>query len=186
MGQYDSPERVEFEILGDRSLATGAGTGITTGTGTVYHSNIFRNANLIYTRIYVDLTGLNSGGTAGDIIGVDATANSHIGQYTAAESGTLIAGSMTCLETPATGEPNIDLYSGDEATGTEDAAVTGLTNDTALLASSGDWVATGAVTVQGLSALPADEQYLYLVAGDLTDATYTAGKFLIELIGVAS
>jgi len=183
MTQYNTPERVPTPTTA--VLTTEAGTGITTGTGTLYYSSVARDGAFVTTRIFVDLTGLNSGGTAADIIGVDSAANCHLGQVTAAECGTIIGGKMTCLETPAGGEPNIDLYSATESTGTEDAAVTGLV-ETALLQSSGDWVGTGAVTVQALSAVPAADQYLYLVAGDATSATYTAGKFLIELYGVAS
>lgn len=183
MSQYGGADRTP--LLGGRTLPTGAGTGITTGVGTVYHSTVLQVGNLITTRIYIDLTGLNSGGTAGDIIGKADTANSHLGRLTEPINGTIIGGTMTCLETPAGGEPNIDLYSAVESTGVEDAAAGSTLTETALLESSGDWVATGAVTVQGLTSVPAANEYLYLVAGDATDNTYTAGKFLIELIGVA-
>lgn len=179
--QYGGPARTA-ELTG-YTLPTGAGTGITGGTGTLYYTSVVQVGALIYTDIFIDLTGLNSGGTAADIIGKDGTANSHIGQITNEINGSILAGFMQCLETPAGGEPNIDLYSATESTGTEDAAITGLV-ETALLESSGDWVATGALTVQGLTAVPADGKYLYLVAGDATSATYTAGKFLIRLIGV--
>jgi len=47
--------------------------------------------------------------------------------------------------------------------------------------------AAGAWTLgltKGLSAIPAANQYLYLCGGEAgTAATYTAGKFLIELEG---
>ena len=53
---------------------------------------------------------------------------------------TLFAGRMTCLETPDTGEPDIDLYAGDEATGTEDVAIgTATSNSAALLNAGDDW-----------------------------------------------
>lgn len=157
-----------------------AGSGID-GIAETYATDVISTkTGLIHTQILVDLTGLNSGGTAADIIGDDAAANCHIGQYTTAVMGTLVAGKVTCLEAPATGEPNIDLFSADEATGTEDVAITTLTNDTALMEAAGDWTSGAA---QGMTALPAANQYLYLVAGDATDATYTAGKFLIEFWG---
>lgn len=181
--QYGAPDRTP--LLSGRELPTGAGTGITAGTGTLYYTSVLQIGRLIYTTIFVDLTGLNSGGTAGDIIGVNSAANSHLGQITTDVNGTILGGTMTCLETPAGGEPNIDLWCATESTGTEDAAISGLT-ETALMESSGDWVATGGLTVQGLTAVPAANQYLYLVAGDATSATYTAGKFCIELIGLAS
>ena len=86
---------------------------------------------------------------------------------------------MQCLETPTTGEPDIDLYSANEATGTEDAAVTGLTNQIQMC-DSGDF-AIG--TVVGIPTPPAANKYLYMASGAATDANYTAGKLLIELFG---
>lgn len=183
MGQYGAPDRTP--LMSGQTLPVGAGTGITAGVGTLYYNSVIQIGNLIYTTIFIDLTGLNSGGTAADIIGVDSAANCHLGQIDALVCGTIKSGRMTCLELVAGGEPNIDLFCATEATGTEDAAITGLT-ETALMESSGDWIATGALTVQGLKAVPAAGQYIYLVAGDATSATYTAGQFLIEFIGVAS
>lgn len=159
-----------------------AGTGITTGTGTVYESAVERiGGNLVRTTIFVDVTGLNSS-AAGDIIGKQATANCHLGQITAAVNGTIVAGTVKCLETPLTGEPDIDLGAGDEATGTEDEALSGLTNSATLLAAAADW--TVALVAKPLTSLPAADQYLYLAgSGGGTDATYTAGKFEIVLYG---
>ena len=114
------------------------GTGISTGSGTLFKGSILRMGDVIETTIVIDLTGLNSGDANLDIIGVAGTANSHLGQITAAGNGTLFAGSMQCVETPAGGEPDIDLYSATESTGTEEALVTGLT-ETALLATAVDW-----------------------------------------------
>lgn len=156
------------------------GTGISTGVGTICEHSIEKVGGLYKTTILIDLTGLNSGGTDGDIIGKDGTANSHIGQVTAALNGTIFAGQVTCLETPAGGEPDIDVYSATEGTGTEDAAVGGLT-EKKLLESAADWSAGG---VKALAAYPAANEYLYLVAsGGVTDATYTAGIFMVELWG---
>ena len=45
-----------------------AGTGITSGTNTVYRSDVQKLGNIYHTRILIDLTGLASSG-AGDIIG---------------------------------------------------------------------------------------------------------------------
>lgn len=157
-----------------------AGTGITTGTGTVYTPFIYRIGDVIKTEIFVDLTGLNSGGADGDIIGVNATANSHFGQVTTANNGLIFKGCISCVETPAGGEPDIDVYTADEATGTEDAAITGLV-ETVLLAAAADW--TKGVQKNFTGNVVAN-QYLYLVAsGGVTDATYTAGQFLIEMWG---
>lgn len=163
-------------------MATEAGTGITAGSGTVYASSVAIVGGIIRTSILIDLTGLNSKNTDGDIIGVDATANPcHIGQITAARNGTIFAGRITCHETPAGGDPNVNLYSAAEGTGVEDGAIGDLT-ETLLYDRSGDWAA-GDDNV--LSAWPAADEYLYLTQGDATgtDATYTAGRLAIELLG---
>jgi len=158
------------------------GTGISTGTNTVYKANVTVAGDLIKTEILIDLTGLNSS-AAGDIIGKDATANCHIGQITSALCGTVFAGTFQSLETPAGGEPDIDLFAATEATGTEDAAVSDLT-ETKLLDLGADLASGNLGTPFVLSAFPAADQYLYLVAsGGGTDDTYTAGKILITLYG---
>jgi hypothetical protein len=161
-----------------------AGTGITTGTNTVYKSSVVKVGGIFETNIYIDLTGLSSN-AAGDIIGKDATANSHIGQITTAVNGTIVGGYMQCLETPTTGEPDIDLFYADEATGTEDAAVSGLSNQVSVLAAAADWTIAANVNMRPLSAIVAADKYLYLVGGGgTTDGVYDAGKYLIKLYGV--
>jgi len=157
------------------------GSGIT-GTAADYAANVTVAGDLIKTEIFIDLTGLNSS-AADDIIGKQATANCHIGQITSALSGTIFAGTFQSLETPTGGEPDIDLYAATEATGTEDAAITGLT-ETKLLDLGADLAAGNLGTPFALSAFPAANQYLYLVgSGGGTDDTYTAGKLLITLYG---
>lgn len=168
------------------TLPGGAGSGIISATGVVYVTNVQTAGNIVMTRILMDLTGLNSS-AAGDIIGDDGAANCHIGQMRQTIGGitvvgTPFAGTVTCLETPAGGEPDIDLYSAVEGTGAEDSAITAL-DETALLNAGADWTAA---TTMALTAVPAADEYLYLVgSGTGTDATYTAGKFLIEIMGYA-
>ena len=175
-------------VAGATSLGTteavSAGTGITTGTNTVYKSSVVKVGGIFETNIYIDITGLSSN-AAGDIIGKDATANSHIGQITTAVNGTIVGGYMQCLETPTTGEPDIDLFYADEATGTEDAAVSGLTNQVSVLAAAADWTIAANVNMRPLSAIVAADKYLYLVGGGgTTDGVYDAGKYIIKLYGV--
>lgn len=159
-------------------LTTTAGTGITGGTGTVFKASVSRDGQLVVTRIFLDLTGLRS--TAiGDIIGVNGTTNAcHLGRITAAQNGTIVGGTLQCVETPAGGNADIDLYSATEATGVEDQAITALAETQ--LTNSGSLTAGGTV---GLTAVPAADQYLYLVSGALTDADFTAGQILITLYG---
>jgi hypothetical protein len=127
--------------------------------------------------LLIDLTGLNSGGTAGDIIGADGTTNPcyilHL------PSITLLGVTMTCLETPAGGDTDIDLYAATEGTGVEDGAIASLTET--LIINAG---AQTAGTVTYGSADPAANSYLYLVGQGTANATYTAGRLLIEIYGV--
>jgi hypothetical protein len=166
---------------GTSPTAMAAGTGITTGTGTIHATSVTRAGSLIETKILIDLTGLNGGGTAADIIGVDGAASCHIGQITAAVNGTIVGGYMRCLEAPAGGNTDIDLYAANVATGTEDTAATALAGQAILVNSGALSLGTTAV----LSAFPAANQYLYLANGTATAATYTAGKLEIVLYGTA-
>jgi hypothetical protein len=155
------------------------GSGITGATGLTCEHSVEKVGGLYKTTIVIDLTGLNSGGTDGDIIGKNGgTANCHIGQITAAKNGTIFAGRMTCLEVPTGGSPDIDLYSATESTGAEDAAISGL-EETALLTAGGNWTL---MQFKPLTAFPAADKYLYLV-GNSGDATYTAGIYEITLWG---
>ena len=157
------------------------GTGISTGTGTLFKGSILRMGDVIETTIAIDLTGLTSGGANLDIIGVNAAANCHLGQITAAGNGTILAGSVQCVETPAGGEPDIDLYSATVATGTEDTLISAISG-VELLGAAADW--TSLLAPKGLAVVPAADSYLYLAGGGgITDAVYTAGKFIIKLYG---
>ena len=174
------------------NTALSAGTGITGGTDTVYHSwrEIF--GAITKTSIYVDLDGLIGAGGTKDIIGKVGTANCHLGQYTTAVMGTLFAGRMTCLEVVAGGEPQIGLFSSDVATGTENVAYddAALATETLLLTPGRDWVAALSAAqdnTAGLTALPTANDYFYLYkAANASTSEYTAGKFLIELWGVTA
>jgi hypothetical protein len=162
------------------TLTTEAGTGITGGTGTVYKSSVQRVGGVITTTIFIDLTGLRST-ASGDIIGVNGTSNPcHIGQITAAQNGTIIAGSMECFEAPTGGDPDINVHSATEGTGVEDGAISSLSET--LLVNSGDATLGSKVF---FTAFPAADEFLYLTLGATTDADYTAGKLLITLIGTA-
>ena len=174
-----STNSITPSMLGTTAVtALTAGTGITGGTGTVYKSDVQKLGDIFHTRILIDLTGLASSGS-GDIIGKAATANSHIGQITAAINGTVLGGKLTCLEAPAGGDPDINLWYADEATGTEDAAITGLSNQVQMC-DSGDLALNSVVSIP---TPPAADKYMYMVTGAATDANYTAGKLLIEFFG---
>ena len=167
-----------FASLDANTLATEAGTGITTGSGTIYRSTVIRHGGIITTRILIDLTGLRSTGS-GDIIGVNGTALvCHIGQITAAQNGTILTGSMECFEAPTGGDPDINIHSATEGTGVEDGAISGLSET--LLVNAGDATLGSKVY---FTAVPAADEFLYLTCGTTTDGDFTAGKLLIELNG---
>lgn len=160
------------------TLSVEAGTGITTGSGTIYRTAVQRVGGIITTKILIDLTGLRSTGS-GDIIGVNGTSLvCHIGQITAAQNGTILTGSMECFEAPAGGDPDINVHSATEGTGVEDGAISGLSET--LLVNAGDATLGSKVYFTGV---PAADEFLYLTTGDATDADYTAGKLFIELMG---
>jgi len=154
--------------------ATGAGIE---GTAVVYETSVSENNGIVTTSIMIDLTGLNSGGTAGDIIGKNGSGVAYIGRITTADSGTVFGVKMTCYEVPAGGDDDIDLYSATEGTGVEDVAISTLT-ETQIINSG--TLALG-TTVFGTDI--AANQYLYLVGQGTSNATYTAGRLLIEIYG---
>jgi len=169
---------VSVQDSGTGSNGLTAGVGITGGTGTVYHSWIERNGNIIKTSIYLDITGLGSSATADDIVGV-AGGPAHIGQITAAKNGTIFAGQVTTLETPDANIKDLDLVA--SATGTDafDAAVTSGTT----LLDSGNLDAN---TIDALTELPSANDYIYITSPTETAvATATTGQILIELYGTA-
>ena len=159
-----------------------AGAGIE-GTAETYITQVERfksdtdtNVNLVKTTIMIDLTGLQST-AAGDIIGKNGAGIAYIAQVTTANQGVVFGVSMSCYETPAGGDPDINLHSADEGTGVEDTAIGDLTET--LIINGGD-AAAGTRTAGGTIAA---DQYLYLTAGATTDAAYTAGRLVIEILG---
>ncbi len=177
-----------FTVPMDRWRADGdarmtCGTGITEDTAAICEGRVLRDGGLIKTEIFIDLTGLTSGATAGDIIGDDGVANCPIGRITNRLNGIIRYGQITCLETPATGDDDIDFYgSVVEPTGTQDVAISTMTGEVIML-NNGNW--TGAVaTPKALTESEPDEGYIYMCSGQTeAAATYTAGQFLLELWG---
>lgn len=164
-------------ITGSTPPSRGAGAS----AAETYDASVGRTGGIITTRIVIDLTGLVASTTDLDIIGnTGGAASAHFGQFTALLNGTFTGGQVTCLEVPAGGPADIDFYSATESTGAQDALVTSLT-ETALITAGGAW--TSGLS-KGMTALPAANEYLYLANGAAgSPATYTAGKFLIELLG---
>ena len=99
--------------------AMAPGTGITGATGEMAKWSVLKDpvSGVYSTRGFIDLTGLASVATDGDIIGFGTANPAYVGQIKAAVNGTIFAGRMALLETPATGEVDIDLYAATEGTG---------------------------------------------------------------------
>jgi hypothetical protein len=169
---------------GNKMSAEAVGSAGIEGTAAVYitqvdrlKSDVTTNVNIVKTSIMIDLTGLRDGGTAGDIIGKDGSGVAYIGQVTTANQGVVFGVTMTCVETPGGGGTDIDLYSATEGTGVNDTAIGDLTETQIInagAASAGTMVAGGDI---------AADQYLYLVGQGTGHAAYTAGRFLIEILG---
>lgn len=170
----------ELNKLDDSVTVLTKGAGVSAAES--YAVGYLQNGSLVTTRIVVDLTGLVGSGTDLDIIGnTGGAASAHFGQITTAKCGTLIGGSVTCLEVPAGGTNDIDFYSATVSTGAQDGLVTDLT-ETALVTSGGAWTSGAS---KGMTALPPANDYLYICNGAASGGTFTAGKFLITLYGTA-
>ena len=145
---------------------------------------IFNSGGIITTQILLDITGLISGGAAGDIFGDAAgAAKSHFGQITTAVNGVIWGGNVRCLETPAGCNVDIDFAAASVDTGAQDADGTALTNYAQLLNGG---AAAGNAVPQPLTAYPAANYYLYMLCGAATDVAASAGRFLITLHGYAA
>ena len=169
---------------GDKMATEATASAGIEGTAAVYvtqvnrlKSDVATNVNIVKTTIMIDLTGLKDGGTAGDIIGKDGSGVAFIGKVTTANQGTVFGVTMTCLETPAGGSTDIDLFSATEGTGVNDTAIGDLTETQIINAGA---ASAGTVVAGGYIAA---DQFLYLVSQGTGDATYTAGRFLIEITG---
>jgi hypothetical protein len=176
LNQLDGTTLEAGSIITD--VAVGGGAGMTGHIATLEHS-VVKTGGLFKTEILLDLGGIESTATDGDIIGDSGGGPAYLCQITAARNGAIVAGRITCFVTPATGDDDIALYSATEATGAYDGAIADLTET--LLLDHGPW--TGNQTA-GFTGNPAANEYLYLVAkGGDTSGTYSDGLFLIELWG---
>ncbi len=177
----DSVEVVEKDV-GTISNAL-VGTGISSGGTAFVKESIVRNGDIITTKLIIDLIGLSSSGDTDDIIGEAAAANCWFYRVTAARNGVIQQGTLECLVTPVTGDADIDLYASPDSDGTEDEKVTSLTTD-ALLVNGASMVRTDGADEFAL--VPTANWYMYFSGAGTTDAAYTAGRFLITMIGMVA
>ena len=128
--------------------------------------------------------GLACGGGAGDAIGTDGgEANAYIMELDAAVTGIPILFELFCLETPAGGDPDINLNSSATGTTAENAALTSGTeimNNGDLAA--GDYKVAGPGTTVAAGAIA--KEYIYLTCGTATENAYSAGHLVLRVTGV--
>ena len=156
-------------------------------TGSAYECRVANVNGETVTTILVDIEGMKSKDDEGDVIGISGTNASYLMKWETAVHGIAYKLEMACLEAPTGGTEDIDLRCNSSATATYD---TDGSSYTALLAAGGDWSVgkrLGTDGANGTQTQIANNDYLYLVAGDAnTDGVYTAGKFIIKLYGVVS
>ncbi len=177
----DSVEYVEKDV-GTIANAL-VGTGISSGGTAFVKESIVRSGDIITTKLIVDLIGLSSAAGVLDIIGESAAANCWFYQVTTAKNGVIQQGTLECLVTPVTGDADVDLYSAADSTGTENEAVTSLTDDV-LLVNGASMVRTDGADEFAL--VPPADDYLYLAGAGTTVGAYSAGRFLITMIGMVA
>lgn len=197
--------RLKSDLLNKfgRPAATAPGAGAASG---VVSSTIIRSGHEIVTEIAVDL-GSSAGAfkaaaTTGHAIAVSNSSGTHSPGFLAKldpeENGHIIAVDMTCLEVPAGASADIMLVATASATAHYDDSVTGGA-PAVLIDSDGAWalgdfksysegaaVAAGSLAVSGNVGGDADAlHHLYLANGGGAAGTYTAGKYVIRLYGMA-
>ena len=128
--------------------------------------------------------GLASGGSAGDAIGTDGgAANAYIMELTEAVNGLPYKFELFCTETPAGGDPDINLNSSATGTTAENAALTSGT----VIMNNGD-LSAGFRAVAGPGATVAAgaiaKKFIYLTSGTATEAAFTAGKIRLKVYGL--
>jgi hypothetical protein len=181
-GSLSSLEQVLRALVNDevRDIPV-AGAGVTSGSGTVYKSSVSERGGVITTRILVDLTGLQSADSDLDVIGVEDTAlPCHIGQITAAVNGTILGGTMQCLEAFAS-LTDVGIYSAASGVLVYEDLITDEAAEVVIVTPIVQAITGGAIPIAGV---PTANHYLYMVNGAAdTPAAFTAGKFLLTLYG---
>ena len=159
------------------------GSGIQ-GTGDSYQYHVAQINGEKITTCIIDLRGLSSSATTDTVIGLDGASESHLFQWNTASSGLLYKVELACAETPAGGEPDIDLKFSGSAQATF-AAVTQSAN--VIIASNADLDAGEHrdTTNNVISGIPSHEDFIFLTNGSSgTTAEYTAGKIIAKFYGI--
>jgi len=153
--------------------------------GNTYKSSVKAVGDLIETTIIVDLDDCASIATDAVVIGTGTSANAFVAVLDATVNGSVFHScEVTCVELIEGGELDILLVG--SATGTTAAQATVTSGD--LLADFNGDTALGSQNRTGTNSAVAPtiaKPYLYFKNGHGTStaATYTAGKFMIKIIG---
>ena len=192
--------------LATTTLSPTAGAGIP-GNGGFYNSSVVTIGNIIYTTIFLDLTGMRDPGVKNTIIGNNEhrQAKCHIGEIKAGVSGTIFGGRMTCLvNLGEIGATRLELLSSPNDYGQLQKPPSFLEDGTRTLlenAELGSGIGEAKTFANLLPFDPdridcnpspfmsCDTQYLYLLHSQNADpattdpADYTQGRILIEMWG---
>ena len=151
----------------------------------------------IITTGKIDIEGLTSDSTENAAIGDEGESNAYFMKLRHEDIGYVYFVSIVCVEAPAGGEVDLDLVF-DEGTFAEGAVVGGDGDtDEVIIPAAADWTAGMSrtsdnaggthITINGDgSKLGLDDMYVYLRVGTSsspTNGTYTAGKYVITLMG---
>ncbi len=134
---------------------------------------------VIITQVKIDLTGLYEGDTINDVIGLAAGGIAQIGKNVVATVGLIFKAELSCIETPAGGDPDINVVENTTKTLVGNAA--GGTDYVS--GDSGDLAA--GTTIQLLTPATTAGDWFYLTCGTSTGATYTAGQLIFTTWGHA-
>lgn len=134
---------------------------------------------VIITQIKIDLTGLYDGGSVNDGIGLATTDYCYIGQNVVATNGLIYKAELSCIETPAGGDPNINVVENTDGEIAGDAAV-----GTDYVTGDGGDLSAGE-TIQKVDPAATADDFYYLQIATSTGATYTAGQLIFTTWGHA-
>lgn len=149
------------------------------GTAATPKTRRWTDRGVIVTQTTFDLTGLASVATANDVIGLAAGGVAYIGRNVVATNGVIFKVELSCIETPATGDNDVNVVANSSATLAYDDA-----GGTTYLSNSGDLLA--GQTIQNLVPALTANDYFYITAGTGdTAATYTAGMYVLTTYGHA-
>jgi|9_EtaG_2_1085328.scaffolds.fasta_scaffold00004_74 hypothetical protein len=179
--------RKRLKALSSRGVTDTITAGASSAT--VTRQTTMRIGNKIITEISVDLaSNTNASNTSADtIIGKSgATENCFIAEISQSIHGLITYAELACLEVPGTGVVDINVVLGSASDDNQAAAVSG----TVTLIDSNADLTKGSRVGAAVTEVDYDSEtkkYLYLTSGKSgTTGTYTTGKLLITLEGIAT